>query len=268
MRRLLILIVASFTLAAGVQTDSASSIRIVGFNATGTLTWTNNASLGGLYAIEASPTLPGAWSALDGLSDIASTQAQVTVTVPVGNTNGPFYRVVWKDAPVADSAGDYSSTQGENGWFYGYSDTNNTFTLLPRYGGFINSFSAISTNWNLDGTNSWLLLDQFGGHPEGIICGRLTNTLSAVRRWVSTVAGTVQVSATLKDLDTGGGNGVAGSIVVDGVTVISRSIGDGGSTNFTTPAIVSVGSTVDCVLDAKNGDECYDYTLFRITIRP
>jgi hypothetical protein len=92
--------------------------------------------------------------------------------------------------------------------------------------------------------------------------------LQAVRRWVSSFSGRVEIDVRLKSLDLGAGNGVIGHIVADGVELDSRYIPNGGETSFKVSATVRLGSTIDCALEANKGDHCYDYTLFRATIRP
>lgn len=250
-----------------VRAETTSAIRITRFNTTGLLTWTNLQGAGGVYAVERAPALAQPWSELPGFSAVTSTTPEVTVTVPLSPATNAFFRVVLKGSqePVlADSFLDYSGVQGERGWFYGYYDTNQVFTLLPHYGPWVNGQGVTSTNWNLDGTGSWLLIDATSCHPEGTNCGRLDVSLPAVRRWVSPVQSPVQIASTVS-----GGNGVIASIIVDGVLAAAADLPSaGGQTNFTVAANLDIGSIVDCVLDSRNENECFDYTQFRITIRP
>ncbi len=163
------------------------------------------------------------------------------------------------DTLVADSVADFSGTQGLNSWFYGYENGS-----LSNYtaGGFTQFSYFDGIAWHASSTFNppWTQLWATGGHPN------TWNGLQqlAVRRWVSETTGAVTITGTLADTHPGG-NGVAGSIYVDGSLVWNGDIGSSGSTNFSFSTLVSQNSKVDFVLDAK-GNDGTDSSRFSATI--
>jgi hypothetical protein len=143
---------------------------------------------------------------------------------------------------VADSVAEFSDTQGQNGWFYG------RYTAVGDADSFseITPYNAVDDLWR--GTEAFQtpLLGALVAHP-GADSGDW-----AVRRWVSTVAGTVEFDGLLhKTPGTGiGGDGVVGHILVDGVEVYSQFVdgGDAVGVGYSFSEAVAVGSTVDIAL--------------------
>lgn len=164
------------------------------------------------------------------------------------------------DTLVADSISEFSGTQGQNSWYYGYQSGDidsyslNSFNQFDTYTGTIWQQSPHSGA-------PWTQLWADGGHPNG------TNNSSqlAIRRWVSETNGSITISGTFADQDQGSGNGVSGGIYVDGTQVWFGSIQDGGSTAFSFSRTVTAGSKVDFVLDA-NGFDHQDSTRFSAQI--
>jgi hypothetical protein len=166
------------------------------------------------------------------------------------------------DTIVADSIADFSGTQGQNSWRYGYqagslSDYSAASFLEFEY------FSGTSWKLNKDSNSApWTQLWADGGHPDG------TNSETAriaVRRWVSEIDGKVSITGVFADAGGGYWDGVRGAIFVDGTQAWSTSIAEGGSTNFSFGASVARGSRVDFVLD-PNGTDYADSTRFSARI--
>jgi hypothetical protein len=159
---------------------------------------------------------------------------------------------------IADSVADFGS-QGEDNWYYGYTSAGGTgFTLLPKFSG---TRYYISDYY-------WTELLDFGGLPNGnpvARSGKSSEYQSVVRRWVSEADGEITISGLLKDINTGGGDGVIGRILIDGVQVWSKNLPNGGSTSFNLSGIVQKGDNVDFYIDPKAHD-AYDNTDFKVKI--
>lgn len=161
---------------------------------------------------------------------------------------------------VADSVAEFSSVQGQDGWFYGYirpGDPTPAFTLLP-------SFSE--GHWHQTGFTHWTSIYATHTHPNGDNGGWLAAQEEwAVRRWVSDVEGTFLIEGIFG----GGGSGSgfsAARVVVDGDIALSlpRQF-NRASTYWSVTVSLSVGSTVDFVHDPA-GDDGADLTRFVATI--
>ncbi len=161
---------------------------------------------------------------------------------------------------VADSASEFSGVQGQDGWEYGYYLTDGdpaTFTRMTLFDAGAGQWKEVPT------PPPWTALWADGGHP---------GSLWAVRRWVSEVSGTIEITGLLEDLDPGGGDGVIGRILVDG-TEVWRGLVDAApgtpalaSKTFTvTVPSVSVGSLVDFAIDPI-WSQGWDATRFTATI--
>jgi hypothetical protein len=163
---------------------------------------------------------------------------------------------------VADSVNEYSGTQGQSNWYYGYfaPATSMAFLMMTHF--------DVDTWHVLDGTY-WTRLDKMGGHPNGTTtcCNRQPVEQWAVRRWVSTVAGSVTISGDLASIDPNSWNGIIGHIIVDGVEVWSRvTTPQTVTTAYQITASLRVGSTVDFAIDPNQGQDYSDATRFTIVI--
>jgi hypothetical protein len=103
---------------------------------------------------------------------------------------------------IADSVNEFSGTQGQNNWFYGFYDgpfTSSDFQLMTEFR--TDTPTAFGSEvWWVDEGTYWTSLGALGGHPSGqsFSClGRVPAGHWAVRRWVSEVAGEVTISGTL-----------------------------------------------------------------------
>lgn len=152
---------------------------------------------------------------------------------------------------IADSVADFSSTQGQNGWFYGYYaapdfDTSD-FLELGLY-----EYVAVldQSIWRF-GDQAWTWIGATAQHPHGVNSsgtGKLAIDHHAVRRWVNPVTQGLFIQGTIRAQDNSA-NGVTARILVETTEVweqyvppnqmtsipfsLSVSVVGGGSVNFT-----------------------------------
>jgi len=170
---------------------------------------------------------------------------------------------------LADSVADFSLTQGERGWSYGYdSGTLDTFALMTRKSVITNYVPASNDVWDCWGNDSghWTQIFQLGAHPNGTDTSTPSNEIlqRAVRRWTSTFAGDVTISGEVAKIDIVGSNGIDALVYVDNVLRYSTFIAgdDGGGRAYEFVATLQVGSSVDFVLDPHEGADHHDLSRF------
>ena len=173
---------------------------------------------------------------------------------------------------LADSAQQFSDTQGKDHWYYGFyeaaavgkgagpaakgSYTTPAFQPLPTYR--LNDWEA---EW---AGPPWLSINRTGMHPAAAK-GR---PLWAVRRWLSTVDGLVHVAGQLRR--GAKGDGAHARVFVDGREVFARLLGGGQSLHaaIDLDVPVHVGTKIDFTLDPGPGTNFdFDGTRFVVTIR-
>ena len=173
---------------------------------------------------------------------------------------------------IADSVADFSASQGNNGWYYGYSSGdyltyNGELTLFNDYVSsayFDTSVgSGYHAKWENSGGGLWTQLWADGGHPNATNSNDVSQV--AVRRWVSNVNGNVLLDGVLADMHWGTGDGVGGAIYVDGNRIWDALIADGGNTTFSLAVALQSGSNIDFVLGANQNDYT-DSSLFTAQI--
>lgn len=214
----------------------------------------------------------GGSAAGTGGSDVSGAGTAPTAT---GGEGGTDTVVVKSPRLLADSVADFSLTQGQLSWLYGY-DTGSldTFALMNQNTGVIMTYMPASHDvwdcWSTD-TAHWTQIFQLGAHPNGTISSLPAKgpLQRAVRRWVSTFAGQVTISGEVAKIDVvvgsnGGSNGVDALIYVDGDLYSTLPIGgdDAGGRAYKVGATLQVGSTVDFVLDPHEGDDHHDLSRF------
>ncbi len=166
---------------------------------------------------------------------------------------------------VADSVSGFSDQQGRDGWFYGYlePDVDNTFLPMDTYNG-----GGADPGWYAaTGGVFWTMIDAESMHPNGETTtqGRTPREQWAVRRWVSDVEGTVQLTGQFAKISVDGdSNGVAAYVFVDGEMRWAWFLEGWDNTGVAWEKAVDVraGSTVDFVLDAWQSDDRSDRSLF------
>lgn len=156
---------------------------------------------------------------------------------------------------IADSITDFSTTQGQNGWYYGYDNGNgNGFhPYLPS--------PNQSPNSQLQPTGTPNLLTPWGSFTAtGGYFNEETSGNWAIRRWTSDFNGTINISAKLgNQVETG----FKAKILVDGINLLSESSFNGDeSSHYNYNANVKVGSVVDFALlpNDHNGNSSFDFS--------
>jgi hypothetical protein len=159
---------------------------------------------------------------------------------------------------IANSQSQFSGTQGQQGWFYGY------YTGTQTPAGFVQypTFAAARSGWERTpsawaGTNPgyFCTITAGGGHPHAV-AGSIIEVNSAVRRWVSTFSGSVRLQGAFRKTSTffsGVQDGIVGRVFVDGVEVFSTTIPatDDAERTFDLPTCINSGSIVDIVIDPR-----------------
>ena len=197
---------------------------------------------------------------------------------------------------VADSNAEFSSTQGQAGWYYGYHNVSvngtydaapggtDDFIQLPWYGANVNHADSAAWQWNVSQA-PWTYVSANETHPNGTDpwSGGSTNVHWSVRRWVSDVAGTLEVRWHIaKPASAVGGNpfsnGSTGRVLLNGAQADSKTIAWNDTTGFdvvTTIPGVAVGDHLDFALDATGtfssqyggtGNGQWDATTFTATV--
>ncbi len=90
----------------------------------------------------------------------------------------------------------------------------------------------------------------------------------AIVRWTAPTAGQFSItSATWRDVDPNGGNGIDVHIVLNGVSLLDQNIGNGGSFSLSSPLALTLaaGDGLDFIVGTL-GDWSYDSTAFNATI--
>ncbi len=183
---------------------------------------------------------------------------------------------------IADSIAEFSGTQGQYNWFYGYYDktvdANQTyqsqdfiqFPSSPGPYGSANYWTGSSWDW-YNGNPPWTELNSNGGHPNGSNNG---NIHWAVRRWVSETPGILNITIRLAKGNPGCGSGTTGRIFHNGVEKFSKTITYNDSTGITTNLIiydVNAGDFIDFVIDPTGTDgqptDPCDTTIFTASIQ-
>ena len=168
---------------------------------------------------------------------------------------------------VADSVSEFSGTQGQDNWYYGFYDgdapapfSTPDFEQMPEFNG---------TSWFIEDGVFWTSLNATSGHPNGVVTsgGRTPVEHWAVRRWVSEVDGLVTISGIFADLNDEGGDGVDVSVIVDGSVVFTQTIPNGqtADTNYSFTTTSSLGAAVDFAIDPRGSDHA-DRTKFTAMI--
>lgn len=187
----------------------------------------------------------------------------LAVVVLVGVARGQAWASI-----IADSVSEFSDTQGQDGWYYGYYDgdlTPDTFKLLPHYDG-VGVQDRVTLGWSLQlGPGGyWTTTHQWGGHPNGTNgnIGRLPVEQWAVRRWVSEVSGEITISGSMRPIN---GAHMLTHVIIDGSEVFQHEVPNA-EFNYEFAANVSIGSTVDFVISPDNHNDVNGDTRFTAVI--
>lgn len=166
-------------------------------------------------------------------------------------------------AVVYDSQADFGSVQGHRNWYYGYAYTGGTynqasFIQFASWG--MDPHPEYGAMWYGPG---WSRLWAVGGHPNS------SPMVWPIRRWVSTMSGTLSISGRVFRLSgsgSQGGDGFTGRILVDGSERYAHYIGptDTAGANYLVEVPVQIGSYVDFAID-PNGNDGSDHAGFTAT---
>ena len=163
---------------------------------------------------------------------------------------------------VADSVAEFSGVQGTDGWFYGYYASPGNATSFTLFTSFFGSYWAEHS----PSFAPWTLVSATGGHPDS------GSGHWAVRRWVSDIAGPVEISGNLGKENTNGGgfppdDGVVGHILLNGTELFTQWIAGGDSlgVDYSFAATLAPGATLDFAIDPSSND-FYDLTRFTARI--
>ena len=187
-----------------------------------------------------------------------------------GEAGAPPVVVDPPDRILADSVADFSLTQGDHGWQYGYdTGTYESFAPMTKQS-IITMYMPASMDvwkcWASD-TAHWTQLFELGGHPNGLVTSMANNMIyeRAVRRWTSDYEGDILITGELAKIDIATpGNGIEGIVYVDGIPRYNKVIAadDAGGESYEATGTVHVGSHVDFVLDPYESDDRHDLSRF------
>jgi len=202
---------------------------------------------------------------------------------------------VFADAPngfepslltVADSAFDFTrgGVQGERGWSYGYYDQRSD--LVSGNGRYEPSELVEFTNegpgpvtidgnhwngtfWDLELNSDirrgpWTQIACAGGHPAANGGGPNREIQWAMRRWTSSVAGTVRIEGRLRNISENG-DGTVGRILVEGVEVWSQAT-NGEEHIYSVEVEVDSGDRIDFAIDADGSGRLERFGLDAIQV--
>ncbi|MEM8959870.1 MAG: hypothetical protein AAGD38_00190 [Acidobacteriota bacterium] len=169
---------------------------------------------------------------------------------------------------VADSVEDFSGTQGQNGWLYGYWDESadadgeydqaSDFKRFRHFGR--DAINRLSTHpefstgelWYLEDGRYYTSLWAEGGHPHGTLdLGRYDKADQwVIRRWVSTVSGRIDIRGHAGKTMPWGKNwgGSVKFLVVAGGDRVYEAEADDGGQEYSVSVAVEVGTPVDFLI--------------------
>ncbi len=166
---------------------------------------------------------------------------------------------------VADSALDFSATQGKGNWRYGYCEFGGSGPINYAAGSFREFPEYRVTEWREEwsGKVPYLSVTRDTQHPGAV--GQ--RPIWSVRRWVSSVDGRVRISGQLRRGPKGDGSIVR--IFVEGKEIMTRQLGGGQSlkAKFDLETPVHAGDRVDFAVDpGPAADTSFDETWIGVTI--
>ncbi len=166
--------------------------------------------------------------------------------------------------PFADSQADFSDTQGQANWFYGFIDRGGPTPTATAYDpdtDFVpfDLFDAPAQRWEatdaiLPAQNiAFLSINQDGGHPSGIGPSGQDSVIWATRRYVSDMDGLIDIAFDLRkeNISEPRGGGIIGRIFVDGVEVFTQPIANDDATGVQGVLWhpVTIGTRIDFAID-------------------
>lgn len=171
---------------------------------------------------------------------------------------------------IADSVADFSDTQGQNGWYYGFYDFSTPRDITAPHD-FHEMTEFDGARWWNDSTKYWTMIGPFGAHGNGTVTSGAFISVEqwAVRRWVSSFDGIVGLDVLFSKINANAaGNGVTGRIFVDGVQIWSQFLAATDNVGMAPHLELSIatGTIIDFVLDPFEGNDWADNTRFTAAI--
>lgn len=176
---------------------------------------------------------------------------------------------------LTSSVGDFSGTQGEGNWYYGYYEivdpcvpySTSDFEEFPNFNG---TSWYIQTMWDGVPIWYWTSLSDSGGHPNGPVTSNGSQEVEhwAIRRWVSNIEGTVNINGALAKENADCGDGMEGYILLDGEEIWSQAIefDDNDGVDYEINVIVSIGSIIEFVIAPGQENDFCDGSRFTANI--
>jgi hypothetical protein len=229
----------------------------------------------GRFTVPLNDNLGGTWT-LPGFND----SSWVSVTNGVGFESDPAGPPT--GTGIANSESEFSGTQGQGGWFYGYWDKKADANGIYEPGDFIqfprgtgnqlnstNYFNGSVWMFPLPNNPPFTMLSGKGGFPSAEN-GNPANPIHwPIRRYVSETNGPLRITGTIACQSSNGicGDGIIGRIFVDGVEVWNKHVFYE-SLGYSVIVDANPGSIIDFAIDPGDGnnDVC-DSTTFTAVIR-
>ena len=191
-----------------------------------------------------------------------------------GNSSvGPLIRNVTRNIPpitlatatppvVADSATEFSGTQGTLGWFYGYQEGAGPYdpdtSFIPFEGGEQGGpWNGTTQEWsgnaweaNNSASSPWTSLEATSMHPNDSNPGP---EQYPIRRWVSDTSGLHTIAGSFHNLSASG-DGTTGRVLHEGNEIFSR-LTDGGPVDFSIIRNLNQGDRLDFIVDSGPFDQ-------------
>ena len=167
---------------------------------------------------------------------------------------------------IFDSAEEFSGTQSQDNWYYGYYDGNSAFPFSSSDFEEMPVFTNNAT-WIIhrgDRSGYWTSLSANGGHPNGPVGNYYQGTEHwPVRRWVAEIDGTILIEGNLRKSSSRYGDGIIGHILLNDDVVFSQRIygNDLTGVDYSIQVDVNVGDTIDFAIQPVSNDQ-YDSTYF------
>jgi hypothetical protein len=179
-----------------------------------------------------------------------------------------FSAVPASAAFIANSVSQYSLTQGQDGWFYGYydrtADANKTYQV-GDFRPFTNTRDGAV--WFVDEGRFFTAMDSRQAHVNGPVSTREDVEHWAIRRFIAPEGGEVTIHVEGREDASIGGDGVSAKVFINGQELLSERIAmddtAGFSENLT--ATIQAGATIDFVLTPGVSDH-FDCPLFISTL--
>ena len=152
---------------------------------------------------------------------------------------------------VADSILEFSSEQGRDNWSYGFlADPSNPASFTPM------AFDELSL---FDGRGTWVAggasLDNRGGVPAVSAGPSGPERLVPVRRWISEVTGTIELSGRVFHRGVAGGAGIVARVLASGVELCSAAIPTTGGLRYAFVHQATKGEAIDFLIDPNEDDD-------------